>query len=113
MSKTKLKDNIWIEGFDITDLPEYFADDSVTCDYDEGIRVGRYQGYIQAHKDFMKDKLFTIEDIENAYIQGANDVSLGGNGILFREGFRKDYLKSLLTKTEWECTINNGKIELV
>jgi hypothetical protein len=64
----------------------------------------------KAHQELVKDKLFTIKDIDNAYIQGRNDESISGN----KKKMREEYLQSLLPKTEWDIEFNEqGKIKLI
>lgn len=57
-----------------------------------------------AHKELVKDKLFTIEDMEKAYDEGYSTEG--------EVKFEK-FIQSLLS-TEWDCTIDDeGKITLV
>jgi hypothetical protein len=64
----------------------------------------------KAYQELVKDKLFTIEDIDNAYIQGKNDESISGN----KKKMREEYLQSLLPKTEWDVEFDEqGKLKLV
>jgi len=77
----------------------------------------RTEGFINgfnAHKELVKDKLFTVEDMENilikfhkmnmAYLTGKADDNLD----------IKDFINTVLPKTEWECTITpRGKIVIL
>lgn len=57
----------------------------------------------KAHKELMKDKFFTIEDIEKAMIER-----------LSIEQFWEKCCKSLLPKTEWEVEFDEqGKLKLI
>jgi len=58
---------------------------------------------IKAHQELVKDKLFTVEDIEQAMIEG-----------LTIEQFWEKCCKLLLPKTEWKCYFDEqGKIKLI
>lgn len=48
-----------------------------------------------------KDKLYTLEDIDMAYIQGSTD----GSGIGNKRKMRIEYLQSLQPKTEWNIEV--------
>lgn len=57
----------------------------------------------KAHQELTKDKLFSVEDIEQAMIEG-----------ITIEQFWEKCCKLLLPKTEWECIIDEqGKIKLI
>jgi hypothetical protein len=59
-------------------------------------------------KELVKDKLFTVEDMRKAYIQGKH----GGITQTYLE-FDK-FIQSLLPKTEWDVEFDEqGKMRLI
>lgn len=80
--------------------------------------IGSHEAYIRgfnAHKELVKDKLFTIDDIRNAFKAGQKygednacnaEIDLNNNII--------QYVVSLLPKNEWEVEFNkNNKLKLI
>ena len=70
------------------------------------------------HKELVKDKLFTVEDMEKALVTLISNISCEDGKLLGKSPEKvykwiTFYIKSLLPKTEWDCKVVNGKIELV
>ena len=69
-----------LEGVDL--LPPYhqedyvdklakdFANNSATCDYEEGINVGKYQGYLEGYNKAREKYKYTEDDMKKAWIYG-------------------------------------------
>lgn len=71
-------------------------------------RSGYIEGF-KAHQELVKDKLFTIEDLEKAYNEGLIKYSNKSTGLT-----RKQFIQSLLPKTEWDIKFDEqGKIKLL
>lgn len=67
-----------------------------------------YKSGINDYKELVKDKLFTAEELENAFIDGIN------NRYSEKRMTSKEYLQSKLPPTEWEVEITpEGKIILL
>lgn len=113
-----LKDFVFIKPLSLSEIEEaingYSAEKLVTVKYGtnpyntEG-KEGYKEGF-KAAMELVKDKLFTIEDMDQAYINGINDSSSIGN----KKKMREEYLQSLLPKTEWNIEFDEqGKIKLI
>lgn len=64
---------------DVEKLAKDFSNDSATCDYEEGINVGKYQGYLEGFNKAMelnKDKKFTLGDMKRAFNCGRDLESI-------------------------------------
>jgi hypothetical protein len=86
------------------------ADKLISCsdNIDSQLIKEVWKGGFKAHKELVKDKLFTIDDMKLCYMQGWNQ------GRENRSTEMSNYIQSRLPKTEWECTINEqGKIKLI
>jgi flagellar biosynthesis/type III secretory pathway protein FliH len=66
---------------DIERLAKEFANNSACCDYEEGINVGKYQGFIAGYdyaKEDIRNKLSPIKNLiamfENGLVEGNVDV---------------------------------------
>jgi hypothetical protein len=86
-------------------------------------------GYIKGfsvHKELVKDRLFTVEDVRKAIqmaweadsIDGIVDLNVvlhyGNNNDLRTKWSEEEIIQSLLPKNEWECTIDEqGKLKLI
>ena len=68
-------------------------------------------GYItgfNAHKELVKDKLFTVDDMKKAYLQGKH----GGITQSYLEF--DEFIQSLLSQTEWDVEFDEqGKLKLL
>ena len=69
------------------------------CGNDSNGKANFIRGFKTAQS--LNDKMFSLEDIDNAYIQGRNDESISGN----KKKMRVDYLQSL-QQTEWDVEVN-------
>lgn len=74
---------------------------------------------LNAHKELVKDKLFTVEDMKNLmhesiiFSENNRHLSLGEYALANKEWWDKK-IKSLLPKTEWEVEFDeNGKLKLL
>ena len=64
-----------------------------------------------AHKELVKDKLFTVGDMDTALIKMALCAARLGEGCLNK---KNEIIESLLPKTEWEVEFDEqGKLKLV
>mgnify|MGYP006921281610 CR=1 FL=1 len=109
-----------INGYSVEKMAEEFANNSATTNYEDGINVGKYQGYIagvNTHKELVKDKLFTMDDLKTQLVQFVNDFTkfkYRGNYADIINQFCNNVEKSLLPKTEWECYFDEqGKLKLI
>lgn len=66
---------------------------------------------INAHKELVKDKVFTGEQIVQAIAFGFGICKQHNRAPFNLE--QKEFIQSLLPKTEWDCKVVNGKIELI
>ena len=80
-------------------------------EYDKTYSQGFILGF-NAHKELVKDKLFTIEDIINV-IRMARECDYDELGVDF-DRQEEQIIQSLLPKTEWEVEFDeHGKIILI
>ena len=86
-----------------------FSNDSATCDYEEGINVGKYQGYLEGFNkaiELNKDKQFTLEDMKKA-------ISFGQGMDLWKEEEQIDkFIQSLQQPTEIEVEIETESMNI-
>ena len=54
------------QGDDVEKEAKDYADNSATCDYEEGINVGKYQGFIEGYKKAKETYKYTEEDLIKA-----------------------------------------------
>lgn len=73
-----------------------------------------YQSGFNAHKELVKDKLFTIEDIIQAlkagFTAGGEHSRLANNPMNL---FVDKYINQLSLKTEWDVEFEQGKLKLL
>lgn len=74
-----------------------------------------YDNYCEgfkAHKELVKDKLFSVEDINNLLQICMESSVIGTSVFMKRKG--KEFIQSLLPKTEWNIEFDEqGKIKLL
>lgn len=107
-----------INGYSIYQKALDFAVTSKIYIDDEKTHDEVAESLISFHKELVKDKLFTTEDIYNAVRYGLDlclkekDWAFGVSGSA--KPYIKDYIQSLLPQTEWDITFDEqGKIKLV
>jgi len=64
---------------DVDKLAKDFSNDSATCDYEEVINVGKYQGYLEGFNkaiELNKDKQFTLGDMKRVFNCGRDLESI-------------------------------------
>jgi hypothetical protein len=86
---------------------ELFKKVDGSCDKGEYEHWLFEQGF-KAHQELVKDKLFTLEDIRRAILQGRVR-----EGKVTPKYTIEEIIQSLLPKTEWEIIFNEGKIKLL
>lgn len=70
--------------------------------------LGEALQIFRIHKELIKDKLFTVEDMEKAYTHG---VAVGN--VEVKPDF-DEYIQTLLPPTQWKVNFNKqGKLELI
>lgn len=87
----------------------------ITTEDEYDVAISYYHQGFKAHQELVKDKLFTIEDIINAYklgIEDSENVRLFGKEDIISK-FENIMKKSLLSKTEWDIEFVEGKIKLI
>ena len=50
---------------ELEDAAEWFSDDEPSCDYEAGIKTGKYQGFIEGTK-WQAKKMYSEEDMREA-----------------------------------------------
>ena len=122
-----------VNGYSIREMAEIDAhlvwNDETTFENEQRELNGHIIGFIEgfkAHKELSKDKLFTVDDLKNAFKAG-NEGNGGSmynrvkkyndfdNYVTRELGFVWDVEKGyiLLPPTEWNIEFQNGKIILV
>jgi hypothetical protein len=56
-----------------------FANNSATCDYEEGINVGKYQGFC-CGAEWQQDRMYNEEELKEAYLAAIQSTGEGWNG---------------------------------
>lgn len=107
-----------ISGYSVEKMAEQEYIINCNGGYDlEAYKAG-FEDAINAHKEHVKDKLFTVEDMRKAYEAGMVWMGEYQNREYSNDWMKypneKDYIQSLLPKTEWECTFDEqGKLKLI
>lgn len=70
------------------------------------------------HRQFTKDKLFTIDDLRNSLLELIKDVSCEDGSLLGKspvEALRwiENHIQTLIPKTEWDIKFEQGKLKLI
>lgn len=88
-----------------------YTDEGSLADCIDASKRRIWKDGFNAHKELVKDKLFTAEDMKNAFIKGksyALSTHLGAKEIFHT------FQKSLEPKTEWEVKFDEqGKLKLI
>jgi len=103
-----------INGYSVEKMAERGVGRMTSSTIIRDYELNAYEKGFNAHKELVKDKLFNVEDVENilikfhkmnmAYLTGKEDDNLD----------IKDFINTVLPKTEWECTITpEGKIVIL
>lgn len=109
-----------IYGYSVENMAEQFVLNKVKMSSQAaGVMVGYIEGF-KAHQELVKDKLFTIEDINKA-MDCVYNWMIEGSGNLYgrfprassleelKSNFKEDYLQP---KTEWDIKFNEkGKLK--
>ena len=93
---------------DVEKKAKDFANNSSMCDYEDGINVGKYQGYVEGYNQALednKDKKYTEEDLRKA-MKYASEITNS------KMKYMEEYIQSLQPKTEWEVEIIDGQLKL-
>lgn len=94
----------------IRECDYFFQDPEMFDKYENKDDIKLFKHGFKAHQELTKDKLFTIDDMEQAYINGSNHQIV----LCDRNKEKLDYLNSLLPKKEWDIEIDeNNKITLI
>jgi len=84
------------------------------CVSDANTRISELQdSFVEgfnAHKELVKDKFFTIEEVKNAFEAGFEYHRFGQSDFKLN---KNQFIQSLLPKTEWDIEIVNDKIKLI
>ena len=98
------------------------ADKLISCsdNIDSQLIKEVWKGGFKAHKELVKDKLFTVDDMKSIFIHGkqlgltiAGNIRNGSEQPNKEEWFNES-IQSLLPKTEWDIEITSeGKIVLL
>ena len=81
-------------------------------EYDKTYSQGFILGF-NAHKELVKDKLFTIEDMRRAMIK-CTIKNWKNYSLVETKDFAENYIQSLLPKTEWDVEFDKqSKLKLV
>ena len=100
-----------INGYSVEKMAEEYAKQAKGIDipYENGLFYGYMEGF-STHQELVKDKLFTVEDMENLVKHVTNNYKINSwINELYSTGEHKNYKEivnsylqqSLLLKTEW------------
>jgi len=101
-----------INGYSVEKMAHNWATRQTTRSTDYWRSLVR--AYKDAHKELVKDKLFTIEDMEYCYNTASRAGKMQETGLEPDLGFKEYMHRHHQQKTEWECTIDEqGKLRLL
>ena len=94
-----------IDGYSVEKMAKYhYGNNRGTREFEDGFMLG----FKIAHKELVKDKLFTVEDMKEAFDAGA--IWEGGEAGESKEESFNRQLKDTFPKTEWNVAFDeNGK----
>ena len=101
-----------VNGYSVEKMANLHAVKS-GCQYREDlVRISKaYQKGFNNHKELVKDKLFTIKDMENMFILGGKYKIQNPDKFLEK---MKEIIQSILPKNEWEVEFDEqGKLRLL
>jgi hypothetical protein len=100
-----------VNGYSVEKMAEQFVLNKCKASSQAaGVMIGYIEGF-KAHQELVKDKLFTVDDIKEAWELGAayGDVSLKE-----AKQEQKRYIQSIRPKTEWDVEFDEqGKIKMI
>jgi hypothetical protein len=116
-----------IYGYSVEKMAENYYNTlgALGTEYDKTTSINLIIWGFKAHQKLVKDKLFTVEDMINAYIQGTNagacyeslvdyDSPDSEEAEEYSEREFNDFKQSLIPKTEWDVTFDEqGNIKLL
>lgn len=99
-----------INGYSIHNMAVKYCDNHYKRqDWEENYY--NYEAGFKAHQELVRDKLFTIKDMENMFILGGKHKTQNPDKFLEK---MKEIIQSLLPKTEWEVEFDEqGKLKLL
>jgi hypothetical protein len=100
-----------INGYSVEKMAEKFVMEKLKISSQApGVMIGYIEGF-KTHQELVKDKLFTIEDIQLAFAKG---IQYTTKPYPQNVQFENEFKQSLLPKTEWDIEINEqNKITLL
>lgn len=101
-----------IYGYSIDKIYDEISNDNFTEKYEDPLH---YYSFVEGFKvavELNKDKLFTIEDMRKCWGEGFRSGMKKYFKYVNRKTFRQ-HIKLILTKTEWDIEVIDGKIKLI
>lgn len=93
-----------INGYSVEKIIRQYTGEEM--DRDDKKLYAILHSVLKQYKELVKDKLFTIEDIDKAIEYGHESK------MPFNENWYDEFIQSLLPKTEWEVEFVDGKLKL-
>ena len=112
-----------INGYSVEKMADEYSYFERKSKWGNIVRNAYVQGF-NTHKELVKDKLFTVEDMRRAFLSGISITGEGYNAE-YSDGNNPDietefgesankFIQLLLPKTEWDVEFNEqGKLKLV
>lgn len=114
-----------INGYSVEKMAEKFVIEKLKISSQApGVMIGYIDGF-KAHQELVKDKLFTVADMINAFVAGTNsganyeslvdhDSDNNEEAKEFSQNELEEFERSLLPKTEWDVEFDEqGKLRLI
>ncbi len=96
-----------ISGYSVEKMAlEYYPITEFEDEFDYRYRLGFIEGF-KVYQELVKDNLFTIDDIKKAMMYGMYSIQYN------TEIAHEQFIKSLLSPTEWNVDFVDDKIKLV